>query len=86
LTDQHHVVDDRAWEIRDIIGKEDVNGVVHYLVEWNPTFVPKYELNNAKEMVNKFETRLRAQARLGKASGRLPQPKVGQKWRGRSWE
>jgi hypothetical protein len=29
------------WEIRDIIGKEDVDGVVHYLVEWNPTLVPK---------------------------------------------
>jgi hypothetical protein len=24
-------------EIRDIIAKEDVDGVVHYLVEWSPT-------------------------------------------------
>jgi len=32
------VVDaDQEWEIRDIIRKEDVNGVVHHLVEWNPT-------------------------------------------------
>ena len=32
------VVDaNQEWEIRDIIGKEDVSGVVHFLVEWNPT-------------------------------------------------
>jgi hypothetical protein len=61
------VVDaDQEWEIRDIIGKEDVDGVVHYLVEWNPTLVPKYALKNAKKMVNKFEARLRAQARQEK--------------------
>ena len=43
----------QEWEILDIIGKEDVDGVVHYLVEWNPTLVPKCALKNAKEMVNK---------------------------------
>ena len=58
------VVDaDQEWEIRDIIGKEDIDGVVHYLVEWNPTLVPKYALKNAKVMVNKFEARLQVQAR-----------------------
>ena len=54
---------DKEWEIRDIIGKEDVDGVVHYLVEWNPTLVPKYALKNAKEMVNKFEARLQLAVR-----------------------
>jgi hypothetical protein len=74
------VVDaDQEWEIRDIIGKEDVDGVVHYLVEWNPTLVPKYTLKNAKEMVNKFEARLRAQGRQEKGRGRPPQSKVGQR-------
>ena len=68
---------DQEWEIRDIIGKEDVDGVVHYLVEWNPTLVPKYALKNAKEMVNKFEARLRAQARQEKGRVRPPQSKVG---------
>ena len=44
---------DQEWEIRNIIGKEDVDGVVHYLVEWNPTLEPKYALKNAKAVVNK---------------------------------
>ena len=33
----------QEWEVRDIIGKQDVNGVIHYLVEWSATLVPKYE-------------------------------------------
>jgi hypothetical protein len=74
------VVDaDQEWEICNIVGKEDVDGVVHYLVEWNPTLVPKYVLKNAKEMVNKFEARLRAQARQEKGRGRLLQSMVGQR-------
>ena len=38
----------RKWEICDIIGKEVVDGEVHYLVEWSATLVPKYELGKAK--------------------------------------
>jgi hypothetical protein len=50
------VVDtDQEWEICDIIRKEDINRVVHYLVEWNPILVPKYTLKNVKVKVNKFE-------------------------------
>lgn len=75
------VVDDnREWEIRDIIGKEDVDGVPHDLVEWHATLVPKYELKKARALVDKFEARLRAQGRQrdGKVPGRLPQSKAGQ--------
>jgi hypothetical protein len=74
------VVDaNQEWQIRDMIGKENVDGVVHYLVEWNPTLVPKYALKNAKEMVDKFGARLRAQARQEKGTRRPPQSKVGQR-------
>jgi hypothetical protein len=67
-------VDSRQeWEIRDIIGKEDVDGVLHYWVKWEPTLVPKYELKKAKRLVEKFEARLRAQGRqkVGKSRGKL---------------
>ena len=58
------VVDaNQEWEICNIIGKEDVDGVIHYLVEWNPTLMPARKLKNAKELVSKFEARLQAQAR-----------------------
>ena len=57
-----NVIDaNQEWEIRDIIAKEDVDGVMHYLVEWSPTLMPKYTLGKAKGLVNKFEARLRAQ-------------------------
>jgi hypothetical protein len=49
------------WEVRKIIGKEDVDGVLYYLVEWSPTLVPKHLLGHAKEPVDEFEARLRAQ-------------------------
>lgn len=62
-------VANQEWEIRDIVGKEDVDGVVHYLVEWIPTLVPKYALKNAKETVNRFEAGLHAQATQKKGEG-----------------
>jgi hypothetical protein len=69
----------QEWEIRDIIGKEVVDGEVHYLVEWSATLVPKCELGKAKVLVDKFEARLRAQRRHrgGKRRGRLPPSKAG---------
>ena len=62
----------QEWEICNIIGKEDVDGVVHYWVEWNATLVPKYALKKAKGLVNKFEGRLRAKAKQGKGEGEPP--------------
>jgi hypothetical protein len=56
------------WEVRKIIGREDVDGVLHYLVEWCPTLEPEHSLGHAKELVDKFEARLRAQR--GAKSGR----------------
>jgi hypothetical protein len=69
----------QEWEIHNIIGKEDVDGIVHYLVEWNPTLMPAHELKNAKELVNKFEARLQAQARQENGRGRPSLLKAGQR-------
>jgi hypothetical protein len=59
------------WEVRDIIAKEDVDGVVHYLVDWHPTLVPTHSLGNAKELVDIFEARLRAHRRSKNKRGWL---------------
>jgi hypothetical protein len=82
------------WEVRKIIGREDVDGVLHYLVEWCPTLEPQQALEHAKELVDEFEAHLRAQ-RSGK-SGRGGQGlKVKQRTtsgqqqkraRGRAWK
>ena len=50
----------KEWEVRQIIGKEYVDGMLHYLVEWCPTLEPQHSLGHAKEMVDKFEAQLRA--------------------------
>jgi hypothetical protein len=48
----------RDWEVRKIIGKEYVDGVLHYLVKWCPTLEPVHSLEHAKELVDEFEARL----------------------------
>jgi hypothetical protein len=50
------------------IGREDVDGVLHYLVEWCPTIEPEYSLEHANELVDEFEAQLPAQR--GVKSGR----------------
>jgi hypothetical protein len=70
----------QEWDIRDIIGKEVVDGEVHYLVEWSATLVPKYELGKAKVLVDKFEARLQAQCRQmgGKRQMQPPSKAAGE--------
>jgi hypothetical protein len=56
----------QEWEMREIIGEEDIDGVPHYLVEWCPTLVPKDSMGNGQELVAEFEARqARIRARLG---------------------
>lgn len=54
------VIDDanQDWEVRKIIGREHVDGVLHYLVEWCPTLEPEHSLGHAKEIVDEFEAQL----------------------------
>jgi hypothetical protein len=61
------------WEVREVIGKEYVDGVLHYMVEWCPTLLPEHSLGHAKELVDEFEGRLRA---LRKDKARRAGPSV----------
>jgi hypothetical protein len=54
----------QEWEARKIIGKEDVDGVLHYLVEWCPTLEPEHSLGYARELLDEFEEQLRARCRV----------------------
>jgi hypothetical protein len=40
------------------IGKEYVDGVLHYSVKWCPTLEPVHSLEHAKERADEFEARL----------------------------
>jgi hypothetical protein len=54
---------DAEWEIDgDLMGKEVIDGEVHYLVPWKPTLVPATLMQNALELINSFEARFRAQS------------------------
>jgi hypothetical protein len=82
---QQAVDNKHKWEIRDVIGKEVVNGEAHYLVEWSATLVPKCELGKAKALVEKFKARLRVQCRQsgeGKRGRRLHQRQASRQF----WE
>ena len=71
--------DKQEWEICDIVGKEDVDGVPHYWVQWCITLVPKSKMGKARALVARFEAGLRAQRsqRCGKYRERLPPSKAG---------
>ena len=62
---------DPDWDVRDIIGKEDFDGVSYYLVDWHPTLLPVHSLGHAKELVDKFEARIGAQRALRNKRGGL---------------
>jgi len=70
-----HLDDNQDWEVRKITGKEDIDGVLHYLVDWSPTLVPEHSLGHAQELVDEFEARLRAKRGFKNGRGR-----PGLKW------
>src|SRR5271156_6128254 len=69
----------QEWEICDIVGKEDVDGVPHYWLQWSITLVPKSEMGKARALVARFEAGLRAQRKQkgGEGRGRLLPSKAG---------
>jgi hypothetical protein len=74
--------DKQEWEVCDIIGKEDVDGVLHYWVQWSATLVPKCEMGKARALIARFKVGLRAQRKQrkqkgGKGRGRLLPSKAG---------
>ena len=44
--------------ICDIIGKEDIDGVPHYSVQWSATLVSKCEMEKARALIARFEAGL----------------------------
>ncbi|KAJ8058429.1 hypothetical protein OCU04_012618 [Sclerotinia nivalis] len=54
-------------EFHNIIGREDIDGEVHYLVDWTPTLVRGEVLKNAKAqlLIDRFESRCQSQAQVG---------------------
>jgi hypothetical protein len=69
----------QEWEIYDIVGKEDVDGVLHYWVQWSIMLVPKSKMGKARALVARFEAGLRVQRkqRGGKGRGGLLPSKAG---------
>jgi hypothetical protein len=55
-----HVINAKQdWEVRKIIGKEDIDGVLP----------PEHSLGHVKELVDKFEAQLRAQREANNGRG-----------------
>jgi len=75
---------DPDWGVREIIGKEDLDGVSYYLVDWHPTLLPVHSLGHAKELVDEFEARIRAQRGFKRGGlGSITRQKAGVKGTGK---
>jgi hypothetical protein len=61
----------REREFHNIIGKEYIDGEVHYLVDWVPTLVRGYVLRKAQAqpLISRFEARCQAQKEKWKREG-----------------
>lgn len=65
-----HVTDaDSDCEVREIVGKEYVDGVLYYEVDWCTTVLPN-PLEHAKDLVDEFEAWLRGEDGVKKGRGR----------------
>ncbi|KAI9765646.1 MAG: hypothetical protein M1840_007203 [Geoglossum simile] len=53
------------WRIHGIIGKEVIDGVLHYCVDWEPTMLPENDLRGAWCMVQEFEAKEQARGKGG---------------------
>ena len=60
---------DQDWEVREIIGREYVGGVLHYMVDWHPTLLPEQSLEDSKDLIKKFEAKLRAHTSVKQRRG-----------------
>lgn len=49
---------EQEWEIRNIVGQKTVGGIVHYLVDWEPTWMGEFELDGARELIDGFVAQL----------------------------
>jgi hypothetical protein len=58
-----------VWEICSIIGTRKVNGVVHYWVDWELTWMLESELGEAREFVDEFKARLQERRRSKEGQG-----------------
>jgi hypothetical protein len=48
----------QEWEIYDIVGKEDVDGVLHYWVQWSIMLVPKSKMGKARALVARYKAQI----------------------------
>jgi hypothetical protein len=71
--------DKQEWEIYSIINDEDIDGVLHYWVQWSPTLVSKSEIGKARALVARYKAWLQPQHKQkgGKGQGRLLPSKAG---------
>jgi hypothetical protein len=49
---------DQEWEIRNIVGQKTIGGKVYYWVDWEPTWMAEFELDNARELIDGFVAKL----------------------------
>ena len=57
------------WEVQRIIGEEQINGKLHYMVEWKPSLVSEDDAHNIGQLIEEWKQRkalIQARAQKGK--------------------
>lgn len=63
------------WEVRCIVGEEEIDGKLHYMVEWKPTLVSEDDAHNITQLIKEWKkrkTQIQARARRSKKRRSLP--------------
>lgn len=65
------------WEVRCIVGEEEIDGKLHYMVEWKPTLVSEDDAHNITQLIKEWKKRkTQIQARARRSKKRRPLPYI----------
>ncbi|KAH7108640.1 hypothetical protein B0J13DRAFT_333292 [Dactylonectria estremocensis] len=43
------------WEVIQILGEKEVDGIKYYAFDWKPSWVPEHDAENAKELIQAWQ-------------------------------
>lgn len=48
-------VTSEEWEVIQILGEKEVDGIKYYAFDWKPSWVPEHDAENAKELIQAWQ-------------------------------
>lgn len=48
-------VTSKEWEVIQILGEKEVDGIKYYAFDWKPSWIPEHDAENAKELIQAWQ-------------------------------